>query len=179
MINIVKDLAQLYAKQKDYQKAFEYQSKVTEYSNKLFDEGQAETAKRLEAQFQSQRKESELKSLTEKTASLKKEKLLYIGLGIIGLVGAFFMFRSYHFKLRYSIEREKKLDTEKHDAEIQIKLQQEEQARLKAEQELLTLQQQKLQSEVLPASCISSIKMKYFSNFRLSCLIRILIFRTL
>ncbi|WP_185289269.1 hypothetical protein [Chryseobacterium lactis] len=149
MINIVKDLAQLYAKQKDYQKAFEYQSKVTEYSNKLFDEGQAETAKRLEAQFQSQRKESELKSLTEKTASLKKEKLLYIGLGIIGLVGAFFMFRSYHFKLRYSIEREKKLDTEKHDAEIQIKLQQEEQARLKAEQELLTLQQQKLQSEVL------------------------------
>lgn len=149
MINVVKDLAQLYAKQNNYRKAFEYQSKVTEYSNKLFDEGQAETAKRLEAQFQSQRRESELKSLTEKTASLKKEKLLYIGLGIIGLIGAFFMFRSYHFKLRYSIEREKKLDTEKHEAEMQIKLQEEEQARLKAEQELLTLQQQKLQSEVL------------------------------
>ncbi len=32
---------------------------------------------------------------------------------------------------------------------MQIKLQREEQARLKAEQELLTLQQQKLQSEVL------------------------------
>ncbi|WP_312302463.1 hypothetical protein [Chryseobacterium sp.] len=149
MINVVQDLAQLYAKQNNYRKAFEYQSKVAEYSHKLFDEGQAETAKRLEAQFQSQRKESELRSLTEKTASLKKEKLLYIGLGIIGLIGAFFMFRSYHFKLRYSIEREKKLDTEKHDAEMQIKLQREEQARLKAEQELLTLQQQKLQSEVL------------------------------
>jgi DNA-binding CsgD family transcriptional regulator len=149
MINVAKDLAQLYVKQNNYQKAFEYQSKVTEYSNILFDEGQAETAKRLEAQYQSQRRETELKSLTEKTASLKKEKLLYIGLGIIGLIGAFFMFRSYHFKLRYSIEREKKLDTEKHEAEMQIKLQEEEQARLKAEQELLTLQQQKLQSEVL------------------------------
>ncbi|WP_430808780.1 helix-turn-helix transcriptional regulator [Chryseobacterium arthrosphaerae] len=149
MINVVQDLAQLYAKQNNYRKAFEYQSKVTDYSNKLFDEGQAETAKRLEAQFQSQRKESELRALTEKTASLKKEKLLYIGLGIIGLIGAFFMFRSYHFKLRFSIEREKKLDTEKHDAEMQIRLQKEEQARLKAEQELLTLQQQKLQSEVL------------------------------
>ncbi|WP_126653715.1 helix-turn-helix transcriptional regulator [Chryseobacterium aureum] len=149
MINVVKDLAQLYAKQKNYRKAFEYESKLTEYSNLLFDEGQAETAKRLEAQYQSQKKESELKTLTEKTASLKKEKLLYIGLGIIGLIGAFFMFRSYHFKLRYSIEREKKLDTEKHEAEMQIKLQKEEQARLKAEQELLTLQQQKLQSEVL------------------------------
>ncbi|PRB02442.1 hypothetical protein CQ046_12855 [Chryseobacterium sp. MYb7] len=149
MINVVRDLAKLYAEQKNYQKAFEYESKVTEYSNLLFDEGQAETAKRLEAQYQSQRKESELKALTEKTASLKKEKLLYISLGIIGLIGAFFMFRSYHFKLRYSIERENKLDTEKHEAEMQIKLQEEEQARLKAEQELLTLQQQKLQSEVL------------------------------
>ncbi len=149
MINVVEGLAQLYAKQKNYQKAYEYESRVTKYSNLLFDEGQAETAKRLEAQYQSQKKESELRSLTEKTASLKKEKLLYIGLGIIGLIGAFFMFRSYHFKLRYSIERENKLDTEKHEAEMQIKLQKEEQARLKAEQELLTLQQQKLQSEVL------------------------------
>ncbi|SEH39772.1 helix-turn-helix transcriptional regulator [Chryseobacterium culicis] len=149
MINVVKNLAELYAQQKKYQKAFEYESKVAEYSHILFDEGQAETAKRLEAQYQSQKKESELKALTEKTASLKKEKLLYIGLGIIGLIGAFFMFLSYHFKLRYSIERENKLDTEKHEAEMQIKLQEEEKARLKAEQELLTLQQQKLQSEVL------------------------------
>ncbi|MFZ4931077.1 helix-turn-helix transcriptional regulator [Chryseobacterium sp. Mn2064] len=149
MITVAKNLAQLYAQQKNYQRAYEYQMKVTEYSHILFDEGQAETAKRLEAQYQSQKKESELRSLTEKTTNLKKEKLLYIGLGIIGLIGAFFMFRSYHFKLRYSIERENKLDTEKHEAEMQIKLQEEEQARLKAEQELLTLQQQKLQSEVL------------------------------
>lgn len=149
MINVVKNLAKLYAKQKNYQKAFEYESKVAEYSNLLFDEGQAETAKRLEAQYQSRKKESELQILTEKTDRLKREKLLYIILGIIGLAGAFFMFRSYHFKLKYSIERENKLDTEKHEAEMQIKLQEEEQARLKAEQELLTLQQQKLQSEVL------------------------------
>ena len=149
MINVVTDLSKLYAKQKNYQKAYEYQSKVTEYNNLQYNEGQAETVKRLEAQFQSQKKEAELKALTEKTLSLKKEKLLYIVLGIIGLIGAFFMFRSYHYKLRYSIEREKKLNTEKHEAEMLVKLQDEERARLKAEQELLTLQQQKLQSEVL------------------------------
>lgn len=166
MINVVKDLAQLYAKQKNYQKAYEYESKVTEYNNLLFDEGQAETAKRLEAQYQSQKKETELRSLTEKTASLKKEKLLYIGLGIIGLIGAFFMFRSYHFKLRYSIERENKLDTEKHEAEIQIKLQKEEQARLKAEQELLTLQQQKLQSEVLASQLHIQHKNEVLQNLQ-------------
>jgi hypothetical protein len=32
------------------------------------------------------------------------------------------MFRSYHYKLRYSIEREKKLNTEKHEAEMLVKL---------------------------------------------------------
>lgn len=149
MINVVSDLAKLYEKRKNYQKAYEYQAKVTEYNSLLYNEGQAETAKRLEAQFQSQKKESELKTLTEKTASLKKEKFLYIGLGIIGVIGAFFMFRSYHYKLRYSIAQEKKLNTEKHEAEMLVKLQEEEQARLKAEQKLLTLQQQKLQSEVL------------------------------
>ncbi|SDJ65389.1 helix-turn-helix transcriptional regulator [Chryseobacterium jejuense] len=149
MINVVSDLSKLYERQKNYQKAYEYQTKVTEYNNLLYNEGQAETAKRLEAQFQSQKKETELKALTEKTLSLKKEKFLYIGLGIIGLIGAFFMFRSYHYKLRYSIIREKKLNTEKHEAEMLVKLQEEEQARLKAEQELLTLRQQKLQSEVL------------------------------
>ncbi|WP_236612667.1 helix-turn-helix transcriptional regulator [Elizabethkingia meningoseptica] len=45
--------------------------------------------------------------------------------------------------------REKQLNTEKHEAEMQVKLEREEQARLKAEQELLSLQQQKLQNEVL------------------------------
>jgi DNA-directed RNA polymerase subunit M/transcription elongation factor TFIIS len=59
------------------------------------------------------------------------------------------MFRSYHFRLRYSLGKRKQLNTEKNEAEIQIKLEKEEQARLKAEQELLTLQQQKLQTEVL------------------------------
>jgi DNA-binding CsgD family transcriptional regulator len=149
MISVVNDLAQLYARQQNYQKAYEYQSKLTEYNGLLYDENQVETAKRLEAQYQSQKKEAELLVLNEKADSLKKEKFLYIGLGIIGLIGAFFMFRSYHYKLRYSIEREKKLNTEKHEAEMQVQLQEEEQARLKAEQELLTLQQQKLQSEVL------------------------------
>lgn len=149
LINIVSDLAGLYSRQQNYAKAYNYQAKVTEYSNLLYSQSQAETTKKLEAQYQSIQKEQELKNLTEKAGSLKREKYLYISLGIFGLIGTFFMFRSYHFKLRYSIEREKKLNTEKHDAELQVKLEKEEQARLKAEQDLLTLQQQKLQDEVL------------------------------
>ena len=120
----------------------QYQKKVTKYSVEQFNEDEAANVKRLEAQYQSDKKEQEVKSL-------EKQKLLYIILGCIGLTGAFFMFRSYHFRLRYSLVREKQLNTEKNEAEIQVKLEKEEQARLKAEQELLTLQQQKLQTEVL------------------------------
>ena len=41
------------------------------------------------------------------------------------------------------------LNSEKHEAHLKLQLQDEEQARILAEQELLTLQQQKLQDEVL------------------------------
>ncbi len=149
LISIVNELANFYDQKKEYEKAFLYQKKATEYSNLLYDQGQAETSKKLEAQFQTKEKDLKLESLTAKANSIKKERILYIILGVIGLIGAFFMFRSYHFKLRYSIEREKQLNTEKKETEVELKLKNEEQARLKAEQELLTLQQQKLQDEVL------------------------------
>lgn len=59
------------------------------------------------------------------------------------------MFRSYHFRLRYSLQREKQLNLEKKDSELQMMLEKEEKARLKAEQQLLESQQQQLQKEVM------------------------------
>lgn len=149
LLNITQDLANLYEKLGRYEKAFQYQKKANEVSGLLYNENQSEIAKKLEYQYQSERKEDELKALKEKTESLKREKILYIGLAAIALISGFFMFRSYHFKLRYSLEREKILDTEKNEANMQVKLEKEEQARLKAEQELSILQQQKLQNQVL------------------------------
>ena len=60
-----------------------------------------------------EKKEQEVQTLKERAENQRKQKLLYIGLGIFGFLGAFFMFRSYHFRLRYSLEREKQLATEK------------------------------------------------------------------
>lgn len=59
------------------------------------------------------------------------------------------MFRSYYFNLKFSQEAQKKLEAEQHEAQTLIRLQNEEQARLKAEQELLELQQQQLRDEVM------------------------------
>ena len=149
MIRVVSELSDIYERNGNLQKAMEFQKKISEYKSLLFNQQEAESVKKLEAQYQFEKKEQEVQLLTERAESHKKQNYLFIGLIVIGVVGAFFMFRSYHFNLRYSLAREKQLEAEKQEAELQIKLEQEEQSRLKAEQELLELQQQKLQNEVM------------------------------
>lgn len=149
MSRVVGELANIYERKGDLKKALEFQKKYDEYRALLFNQAEAEAVKKLEVQYQSEKKEQEIQLLRERAENQQQQKFLYAGLGLIGLIGTFFMFRSYHFRLRYSLEQEKKLLTEKHEAELQLKFEQEEQSRLKAEQELLTLQQQKLQDEVM------------------------------
>lgn len=149
MSRVVSELSAIYEYKGDLKKALEFQKKYDEYRALLFNQSEAEAVKKLEVQFQFEKKEREIQMLKERAESQRKQKILYVVVGLIGLVGAFFMFRSYHFRLRFSLEQEKKLATEKHEAELQIKFEKEEQSRLKAEQELLTLQQQKLQDEVM------------------------------
>lgn len=149
MSRVVNDLSEVYERKGDLKKALEFQKKYIEYRALLFNQSEAEAVKKLEVQYQSEKKEREIQILKERAENQRKQKLLYAGLGFIGLVGAFFMFRSYHFRLRYSLEQKKKLTTEKHEAELQIKFEKEEQSRLKIEQQLLALQQQKLQDEVM------------------------------
>lgn len=149
MSRVVLELSDIYERKGDLKKALEFQKKHDEYRALLFDQSQAEAVRKLEVQYQSEKKEREILMLKERVENQHKQKLLYAGLGIIGLIGVFYMFRSYHFRLRYSQEREKQLATEKYEAELLIKFEKEEQSRLKIEQELLEFQQQKLQDEVM------------------------------
>lgn len=149
MIRVCESLAELYQGTQRYAEAYTFQKRSTDYTMALFDQEQASTSKRLQAQYQFEKKEQEVAMLQERSENQRMQKLLYAGLGIVALAGSFFMFRSYHFRLRYSLQAEKRLKIEKHDAELQVRLEREEQARLKAERELLALQQQKLQDEVM------------------------------
>lgn len=149
MINVANELSNIYEQQSNFKQAFDYQKKAAHYSTELFNQHQAETVSKLETQYQTEKKEREFQILSERAENQKLQQSIYIGLGIAGTIVAFFIFRLYHYKLKYSLEREKQLNTEKTEAELQVKLEQEEQARLKAEQELLTMRQQKLQDEVM------------------------------
>ncbi|MEY8760025.1 helix-turn-helix transcriptional regulator [Chryseobacterium tongliaoense] len=149
LINVVESLSRFYKGQGDFKKALEFQEEVTQYSNKNFNQKQALNAQKLEIQFETEKKNNEVRILKEREASRKLQSYLYACIAIASLLGLLFMFRSYHFKLRLSLQREKQLELEKQESEMQIRLEKEEQARLKAEQQLLEAQQQQLQKEAM------------------------------
>jgi DNA-binding CsgD family transcriptional regulator len=149
LINVVTAMSNFYEQRGNYGKALEFQKKATEYNSKYFDEKRTLNAQKLEAQYEAEKKNNEVKLLKQREQYAQQQKYLYIGIAIASILGLIFMFRSYHFRLRYSLQREKQLHLEKQDAELQMKLEKEEQARLKAEQLLLENQQQQLQKEVM------------------------------
>ncbi|EJL68296.1 helix-turn-helix transcriptional regulator [Chryseobacterium populi] len=149
LINVVESLSRFYKGQGNFKKALEFQEEVTQYSNKNFNQKQALSAQKLEIQFETEKKNNEVRILKEREESRKLQSYLYACIAIASLLGLLFMFRSYHFKLRLSLQREKQLELEKQESGMQIRLEKEEQARLKAEQQLLEAQQQQLQKEAM------------------------------
>lgn len=149
MINVVKALAHLYELKEDYKNAYKYEKDANLYSRQLFNEEASKTAKKQEALYQFEKQEEEIRVLMEQSEWQRKQKLIYIGLFVVTIIGAFFMFRSYHLNLKYSLAREKQSKAEQKETEIQLKFKHEEQNRLRAEQELLALKQQQLHDEIM------------------------------
>jgi DNA-binding CsgD family transcriptional regulator len=149
MLNVVQALADFYEKKGDLKKAIDFQKEITTYTLKSFNEKQALNAQKLEIQYETEKKNNEMNLLKEREQSHKRQNYLYACVAVISFFGLLFMFRSYHFKLRYSLQLEKQLDLEKQDSALKVKLEQEEQARLKAEQQLLETQQLQLKKEAM------------------------------
>ncbi|SFM62625.1 regulatory protein, luxR family [Chitinophaga sp. YR627] len=149
MINVTKGLANFYEEHGNYQRALQFQQLVNEYSSKSFDQQKALKAQKLEIEYQTEKANSEVQFLKEREKSQQQKNFLYICVTIVSILFLLFLFRSYHFRLRYSLQREKQLELEKQDAALQLRFEKEEQARLKAEQQLMELQQQQLKKEVI------------------------------
>lgn len=156
--SVYKHLSEISEKKGDLNSALNYQKKSESILKQNFDQRQIASAQKLEVQYETEKKDQQLMLLGETAELRQRQNYLYGGLAVLAMLGLAFMFRSYHFKLRYSIEREKQLSKEKEDAErnaeMQVRLEKEEQARLKAEQNLLELKHSQLQKESLANSLI-------------------------
>lgn len=135
---MMKGLATVAEKSGDQAKALRYFKEYLNLSQEVYNADKLAIAQRLEVQYESKKKDRELEILQERAAFNRKLNFIYIGLGLASLLALIFLFRSYHFRLRSSLQQEK--------------LRAEEAARLKAEQELLQERQERLQKELLAGS---------------------------
>lgn len=128
LINIGQALTNLYRQKGNYEKALQFQEEVNAYTVKNFDQQKALQVQKLEIQYETEKKNNEVKLLKEREKSQRQQSYLYAGIAVATVLCLLFMFRSYHFRLRYSLQREKQLGLE---------------------QQLLATQQQQLKKEVM------------------------------
>lgn len=172
-LHIMQNLGHIAEQRGDKTKALDYYKSYMEYYKNFFDAAQLAAAKKLEARYETEKKERALLVAQQQAAFNKKLNVIYVVLIIACLLALLFLFRAYHFRLRASIEKQKLLQKEKEDvqlkadvaasktrelelqkkeAELSARLQQEETARLHAEQQLLEARKQFLQKELLAGS---------------------------
>lgn len=149
LIQVVENLAKLNAAQGKTEKAYEYQLEVAEYVKLVYDMEEASALKRAEAQYQLRSKDMEIENLLAVAEAEKYQKNLYLGLLGIGVLGVIFLIIAFIYRLKYFETKRKQLEAEQLEAELKLQLQSEEEQRLRAEKELLRLQQMQLQDEVM------------------------------
>ncbi|WP_048506944.1 helix-turn-helix transcriptional regulator [Chryseobacterium angstadtii] len=133
--SMMKGLATVAEKSGNTEKALHYYKQYMQYEQEAYNAAKLSIVQRLGVQYEAEKKEKELETLQERAIFNRKLNFISIGLIIAGLLALVFLFRSYHFRLKSSIQQQK--------------LRTEESARLKAEQELLEERQDKLQKELL------------------------------
>ncbi|MEO9022821.1 MAG: tetratricopeptide repeat protein [Ginsengibacter sp.] len=169
-LNLYQSLAQLKEQQGSYAAALGYYKSYIDFYQKEFNAQQFQSIQQLEAKYQNEKKDKELKLLQQRNKFQKKQTYLYFGIALIAIAGLLFLFLAYHFRLKYSLQREKllqkekndanllaqlrenetiRLKLEKHEAELQSKFNTEEAGRLQAEQKLMISQKEQLQKELL------------------------------
>lgn len=167
---LLRALANVAEKKGDASKALQYYKDYVSANQRVFDTEKLDAVEKLEAQFQGEKKEQELKNLQEHAAFNKKLNFFYVCLSIASVLALLFLFRAYHFRLKSSLQQQKLLEKEKEDAHLQSQLSQaearrlelerqeallqarlkeEESARYQAEQQLLQERHERLQKELL------------------------------
>lgn len=152
MSAFMKGLSNVSEKKGDYVAALKYYKEYYKTSQEVSDAEKLAISKRLEAQYQSEKNEAAMKTRKQTAALNKKLNYLYIFLVIVAGIALLLFFGSYHFRLKATRHQQQLLAKEKEDAELHVRLKEEEAMRLIAEQQLLQERQDRLQRDLLAGS---------------------------
>ncbi len=132
----------------DYKTALNYQQLFAENLSKAHLKEREDEVKKASIQLETERKNQEIVFLQDKAKSDYWIKILLILLIIAFAIGLIYTWRSGKFKSMYLKATELKLESEREASALQLRLQEEEQQKLIANQKLLEMQQLQLQKEV-------------------------------
>lgn len=142
-------LSHIAEKREDQKAALNYLKEYIKFNKEAFDEEKINSIQKVEAQYQSEKKEQKIAYLQQEAAFTKKRNIFYILLALTGITALLFLLRSYNYKLKASIRKQELIDKEKGAAELRAQLKEVEAMQLQTEQVLLKERQERLQKEVL------------------------------
>nr|WP_294871104.1 LuxR family transcriptional regulator [uncultured Pedobacter sp.] len=142
-------LSHIAEKREDQEAALKYLKEYIKFNKEAFDEEKINSIQRVEAQYQSEKKEQKIAYLQQEAAFNKKRNIFYILLALTGITALLFLLRSYNYKLKASVRKQELIDKEKGAAELRALLKEAEAMQLQTEQVLLKERQERLQKELL------------------------------
>lgn len=131
--NNYNELSNVAQRRGDLEKAFEYYNKWNRYRDSLFNLERNKELQRLNSQFETARKEQQIKDQKQR---IKWQNLLFIGLGILLLLAVLLVFSSYK---RYRLKKETQLQAEimkQQDLKVKAVMEAEENERQRIAQDL-------------------------------------------
>ncbi|AEV99098.1 regulatory protein LuxR [Niastella koreensis GR20-10] len=152
MAQFMEGLSKLYEKMGNPTAALKYYKQFYSQHQLLYDADKLAITNRLEAQYQSEKKEAALKTLRHTAALNRKLNYLYISLAIASIIALLFIVRFFQLRLKATLHQQKLLENENAAASLHARLKEEEAMRLQAEQQLLKERQERLQKELLAGS---------------------------
>ncbi|MCW3161780.1 helix-turn-helix transcriptional regulator [Chryseobacterium oryctis] len=145
-------LSAAYQELGDCKNALKYQAELNDYLKNIYLNSYANNTKSLEIFYNTEKKETEIKQLQERNQSYNRERMFYFFLLILAIIILGLVIYVLKSKIKTKKQTVELLEAQNHEHLLKFQLEQEEKFRIKAEQELLVLQQEQLQKQALVAS---------------------------
>jgi DNA-binding CsgD family transcriptional regulator len=166
-------LSQLYNKKNDFKQAFVYQEKYVNEYNKYIANEQQKNIQLLDAKYDFRKKTEQIKLLNEKNKLSSRQKYFSFGIAILLFVSLLFMFISYNYRLKFSIEQQNLLKAKAEESKLiaqlleeKAKLKTEEATRLQMEQKLIIAQKKQLEKELIAGNLQVEHKYEVLQNMK-------------
>jgi hypothetical protein len=166
-------LSELYKKKNNFKLAFNYQEKYVEAYNKYIVFEEQKNNQLLDAKFDFRKKNEQIQLLNEKNILGARQKYFLIGIAVLLLLSLLFMFRSYHFRLNLSIQKQNLLQAKAQELKLETelleekaKLKTEEAARLQIEKKLIEAQKNQMQNELVAGNLQVEHKNEVLQNLK-------------